>query len=133
MPFIRISLAGHCPTADRIAHLQRGTTDLMAGILGKRREVVVVAVETSPVPNWSVNGKSLASSATLAQMEAFITAGTNTGEEKAAFIRAAHALLASVLGAEATPIYVQVQEIPAGDWGYDGETQAARKRAAQSL
>lgn len=133
MPFTRISLAGNSLPADRIAHLQRGTTDLMAEILGKRREVVVVAVETSPAPNWSVNGKPLASTAALTQMEAFITAGTNTGEEKAAFIRAAHALLALVLGAEATPIYIQVLEIPAGDWGYDGETQAARKLAAQSL
>jgi 4-oxalocrotonate tautomerase len=133
MPFIRISLAGKSLPAERIAHLQNGTTDLMARILGKRREVVVVAVEANPAPNWSVNGEPLAETATLAQMEAFITAGTNTGEEKAAFIRAAHGLLASVLGAEATPIYVQVQEIPGSDWGYGGETQAARKLAAQSL
>ncbi|HZX32988.1 MAG TPA: tautomerase family protein [Rhodocyclaceae bacterium] len=133
MPFIRLSLAGTSLPTDRIAQLQDGTTDLMAEILGKRREVVVVAVETSPALNWSVNGKPLAEAAALAQMEAFITAGTNTGEEIAAFIRAAHALLVSAIGGEASPIYVQVLEIPAGDWGYDGETQAARKRAAQSL
>lgn len=133
MPFIRISLAGKRLPADRIAHLHNGTTELMTRILGKRREVVVVAVEASPAPNWSVNGKSLAKAAPLAQMEAFITAGTNTGEEKAAFIRAAHGLLASLLGTEATPIYIQIIEIPGSDWGYDGETQATRKLAAQSL
>lgn len=133
MPFIRIALAGPCPPADQIAHLQRQTTDLMARLLGKRPEVTVVTVQATPASQWSAGGEPLAASATLAQMEAFITTGTNSGDEKADFIRAAHALLLSVLGPAASPVYVMVHEIPASDWGYDGETQAARKLAAQSL
>jgi 4-oxalocrotonate tautomerase len=63
----------------------------------------------------------------LAQLEALITAGTNSAAEKAAFIRAAHDMLGTVLGPLASPVYVALRELPAGDWGYDGATQAARR------
>lgn len=127
MPFIRIVLGGPEPSIEQIAQLQRRTTDLMVVILGKRREVTVVAVEAMPAGRWSAGGQTAPGEVGSAQMEAFITAGTNTGEEKAAFVRAAHALLASALERAATPIYVLVHELPATDWGYDGETQAARR------
>ena len=133
MPFIRISLAGTPPSDEQVRQLQARTTALMAEVLGKRPEVTVVAVEAVPSANWSVGGSALGEDGVLAQMEAFITAGTNRDEEKAAFISSAYDMLAEVLGTQASPIYVVVQEIPATSWGFDGKTQAARLRASQAL
>jgi 4-oxalocrotonate tautomerase len=63
-------------------------------------------------------------------LEINITAGTNTAQQKAAFVAAAFAELQRQLGsgtglAEAS--YVIVRELPASDWGYAGQTQLARQ------
>lgn len=133
MPFIRISLAGKSPSAQQVMHLQAETTKLMAEILGKRPEVTVVVVESGAASNWSVGGESIKEDHGLGQMEAFITAGTNTEQEKADFIADAYQMLARELGPACTPIYVVIIEVDAANWGYDGQTQAARKLAAQIL
>lgn len=133
MPFIRISVAGNPPTHAQVAELQQKTTQLMAEILGKRPEVTVVAVESAAAINWAVGGKSLAKSDALAQMEAFITAGTNSVQEKADFISAAQRMICTVFDAEMSPLYVVVSEVDGADWGYDGKTQAFRKQSAASM
>jgi len=133
MPFIRISLAGTPPTQAQLHQLQAQTTKLMAEILGKRPEVTVVAVESIASPNWSVGGQAVSEVNSLAQMEAFITARTNTEAEKAEFIEAACQMLCAVLNAEMSPLYVLVIEVDAAAWGYDGRTQAARKRVTELM
>ncbi|MGV0997885.1 MAG: tautomerase family protein [Fluviibacter sp.] len=133
MPFIRISLAGAPPTQAQLHQLQAQTTKLMAEILGKRPEVTVVAVESIASPNWSVGGQAVSEVNSLAQMEAFITAGTNTEAEKSAFIEAAYQMLCSILSAELSPVYVLVIEVDHASWGYDGKTQAYRKQVSMQL
>ena len=133
MPFIRISIAGDTPSCDQVATLQVRTTQLMADILGKRPEVTVVAIESSVAVAWSVGGECLAQGRQLAQMEAFITAGTNSEQEKADFIAAAHQMICATLGAVMSPLYVIIIEVNAIDWGYDGKSQAFRKRSAHLL
>jgi 4-oxalocrotonate tautomerase len=133
MPFVRISLAGQPATPAQVAELQRHATALMAQVLGKRADLTVVAVEQQPAAHWSVGGAAPADlRPPLAQLEALITAGTNNAAEKAAFIRAAHDMLGTVLGPLASPVYVALRELPAGDWGYDGATQAARRLVANA-
>ena len=128
MPFIRISVAGNAPTHEQVADLQRKTTQLMADILGKRSEVTVVAVESIAVGNWSIGGKPLSEDRALAQMEAFITTGTNSEQEKSDFISAAYQMLCEVLNVVLSPLYVVIVEVDAINWGYDGKTQALRKQ-----
>lgn len=127
MPFVRIAFGGLAPAPATTAALQRQTTELLAGMLGKRPEVTVVAVESAPTGSWSAGGQP---AGPLAYMEAFITAGSNSAGEKAAFIAAADRLLRATLGDGASPVYVAVHELPAGDWGYDGVSQAARRATA---
>lgn len=133
MPFIRISVGGNAPTTEQVTALQRKTTQLMADILGKRPEVTVVTVESSAATNWSIDGQRLAENQVLAQMEAFITAGTNSEQEKSDFISAANQMLCTVFNATMSPLYVVIIEVNGADWGYDGKTQAVRKYAAQFL
>jgi 4-oxalocrotonate tautomerase len=128
MPFIRISIAGNSPSSDQTIQLQQQTTQLMVNILGKRPEVTVVSVESNAATNWSVGGNSLADSQTLVQMEAFITAGTNTEKQKSDFISAACQMLCEILDEAMSPLYVMIVEVDAVNWGYDGKTQAFRKQ-----
>lgn len=130
MPFVRISLAGPPLAAVQVAQLQRQATALMTDILGKRRDVTVVAVDQAEASAWSVGGHALDAAFRCAQVEAFITAGTNNEEEKRTFLMAAHAMLREMLGRADAPVYVIVQEVPASDWGFDGLSQAARRQAA---
>ena len=87
-------------------------------------------MEDLPVTRWHIGGKPVEQPTAL--LEISITQGTNTQEEKAAFIQAAFAELQRQLagdGALATASYVVVRELPASDWGYGGRTQQARKLA----
>ena len=123
MPLINITLAG--PAAPSIIeHLQQETTRLMQSILRKEVALTVVSVTQLPAGAFSANGQAIAIAASL---QAMITAGTNSAAEKADFIFAAKSLLTVAIGPSAAPVYVVLHEMPADSWGYDGQTQAARK------
>lgn len=124
MPYVRISVAAHT-NAGQVARLQRGATELMARLLGKNPELTVVSVSREEPACWSAGGEPIEGN--LAQLEAIITEGSNTFEEKAAFLAAAHTLLVQVIGELAGPLYIVVNEVPARDWGYDGLSQMARR------
>ncbi|KAB7787307.1 hypothetical protein F8B43_0743 [Methylorubrum populi] len=128
MPFIRVTTAGLETGSERITALQRGITALMAEVLGKRADLTAVLVEPAPAGGWSVGGVAVTPAAHL---EARVTLGTNSAEEKARFVAAAHDLLARTLpGPLPLATYVVVQEVPADGWGYGGVTQAQRAREA---
>lgn len=117
-------------TPARERQLAQALTTLTAHLLGKRREVTAVLVESLSAARWHVGGDEVRRPTAL--LEISITAGTNTAEEKAAFISAAFAELQRQLaegGALEEASYVVVRELPATDWGYGGQTQKARQLA----
>ena len=124
MPLINITLAGASLAPSTIQHLQQETTRLMKSILRKEAALTVVSVTQLPAGAFSANGQAVAAAAS---MQALITAGTNGAAEKADFIFAAKSLLTVAIGPSTAPIYVALHELPAENWGYDGQTQAARK------
>ncbi len=130
MPLIQIAIAGPTPAPAIVSRLQAETTALMRDILRKQAPLTVVAISQLPEGALSANGLGVSLGAFL---EATVTAGTNTDDEKAAFIAAAEAMLRDALGRLDAPVYVIVQEIPATDWGYDGRTQAARRHDAAGV
>ena len=108
-------------------------TRLTAEHLGKRAEVTAVMIEDLPAARWYVGGADV--QRPTAFLEISITQGTNTAQQKAAFIAAAFAELQEQLGAGgplAEASYVIVRELPAGDWGYGGLTQATRQADRQT-
>jgi 4-oxalocrotonate tautomerase len=127
MPFINVKLAGMTLAPEQTHRLQTEITSLMASVLRKKAELTSVLVEQVPAAGWSIGGKPLT---VAAHLDAKVTAGTNTVDEKARFVAAAHALLKAVLGPDLpTATYVVVDELPANAWGYDGLTQAHRAAA----
>ncbi len=110
--------------------LARALTDITVDTLGKRREVTAVVIEDLPDAAWFIGGAALRRP--TAWLEISISAGSNTPAQKAAFIAAAQAELQRQLapgGRLEEASYVIVRELPTGDWGYDGQTQAARQAA----
>ena len=115
---------------ERYQALASALTDLTVQLLGKRREVTAVVIDDLPAARWHIGGAPVAQPTAL--LEISITQGTNTEEEKAAFIAEAFAELQRQLagdGALAAASYVMVRELPASDWGYGGRTQQARRLA----
>ena len=130
MPTLVLKLAP-LQNPERYRLLASALTDLTVALLGKRREVTAVVIDDLPAARWHIGGAPVEKQPT-ALLEISITQGTNTQEEKAAFINAAFAELQRQLagdGALATASYVVVRELPASDWGYGGRTQQARKLA----
>lgn len=134
MPTLQLKLSPAGPAPDQaalMAALAAELTQLTATVLGKRPEVTAVMVELLPSAQWFIGGAAVAQA--TAWLEIRITAGTNTAAQKADFIAQAYALLQRHLGTLASASYVIVQELPASDWGYGGQTQAARQAARQRV
>lgn len=126
MPFARLTYRPGRP--DREQHLALALTDLIARDLAKRRDLTSVLIEATASETWSIGGKS---QKTIAHLEVFVTAGTNSVEEKKTFLESAMALLRAEWPDLHAATYVLVHELPATDWGYDGRSQAGR--AAERL
>lgn len=124
MPTLRLSTNVPLNPAQTQAVAQ-GLTAVSTEVLGKRAGVTAVLVEVLPAGRWFIGG--VAPRGPTARLEIQVTAGTNTAEEKAAFVAAAQAELARQLGPLEEASYVLVHELPAGDWGYGGRTQQARR------
>lgn len=127
MPTLQLKLSPPQP-AERLQLLARRLTDLSTRVLGKRREVTALVVEELWPGRWFIAGRNPAEATAL--LEIRVTQGTNSGEEKEAFVRAAFEELREQMGPLAEASYVIVQEVPATDWGYGGRTQAERKAKA---
>lgn len=133
MPYLDIKLSGPC-LPDNLAKLATRMTDLAVDLLHKKREVTAAVVQCVPPGHWAIGGESITEQGLPSVfVEINITAGTNTPEEKAAFVAAAHAAAEGVLGRIADASYVIVREVPADAWGFAGITQQARRLQSAPL
>ncbi|MBX3585079.1 MAG: tautomerase family protein [Ramlibacter sp.] len=131
MPTLNLRVAP-LQNPERYRALAAALTDITARTLDKRAEVTAVTIEDLPTARWTVGGRDVQRPTAL--LEISVTTGTNSAAQKAAFIAQAHAELQRQLAPGAAleeASYVIVREVPATDWGYAGETQAARQRARQ--
>ncbi|HTG08160.1 MAG TPA: tautomerase family protein [Bradyrhizobium sp.] len=127
MPFIRVTVSGPTLAPKQVVLLHTEITQLMASVLGKRADLTSVLVEQPAAADWAIGGTAVK---VAVHVEATITAGTNSPEQKARFIEKTMQLLTSVLGSELNPVtYIVVNEVPANAWGYDGRTQESRQLA----
>jgi 4-oxalocrotonate tautomerase len=128
MPFIDIKLAGPC-LPENIEKFAVRMTALVVDVLHKQREVTAAAVQCIAAHHWHVGGRAVSADGRATFCVAVdVTAGSNTPEEKAAFVAAAFAAGESILGRLDAASYVIVRELAADAWGYQGQTQAARRR-----
>jgi 4-oxalocrotonate tautomerase len=127
MPTLTLKLSP-APPDDVQRRLAQALTAVTTETLGKRAAVTALVFEPVPAERWWIGAEPPARP--TAMLEIRITAGTNTAEQKAAFIAGAQAALQHHLAPETSleeASYVVVHELPATDWGYGGRTQRSRQ------
>jgi 4-oxalocrotonate tautomerase len=126
MPFLDLKL-GHEVTPAEAAAIAGELTGLSSRLLGKKPEVTAVAVDWLPAERWFVGGRSLVDAGLRSFfLKIEITTGTNTKDQKAAFVAAVFEALERRFASLAPASYVVVQEVAADAWGYAGRTQEQR-------
>jgi 4-oxalocrotonate tautomerase len=132
MPIITIKLA---PSADVDALERKAAAlavDASTEILRKKRELTAVLVERVDPASWFAGGASLAQQGKASfWLEIKVVDGTNTKDEKAAFIARIFSGMAELLGSLHHESYVHVQEVSADAYGFGGLTQEQRYIAAK--
>jgi 4-oxalocrotonate tautomerase len=128
MPYLNVRLGGEPLDEESKRALLLRLTDLMETVMGKDRQVTVVSIDESPGRRWAAGGRALAAAARMAQVDVRITRGTNDADDKQRLIGHITAALMEIAGDSVGPIYVVIDEVPADAWGYDGLSQAERKR-----
>jgi 4-oxalocrotonate tautomerase len=127
MPMISVHVAA-TPSAQLSERLASTLTDLTASILHKDPAVTSVAITYVDPHQWFVAGER---GAPTYFVEGRFTEGTNTKDEKAAYIAQVHAALDTLLGGVRPASYVQVAEVRADAYGYAGQTAERRYVAAR--
>lgn len=128
MPFIEVRIATDQVTDNVVKEVSTGITEIMSGILNKKRELVAVTVTSVDPRQWVIASQTLNNSRlTTAFVSARITAGTNTEQQKAEALRQIHRLLNNAIGPLNEASYIVLNELPADDWGYDGKSQKSRQ------
>ena len=125
MPFARLTLLAPLG-GNEASQLSAKVSDLVAEVLKKKHHLTSVLVEHVERGSWTVGGKPQTAAA---QLEVYVTSGTNTEQEKRDFVRRAAELLKQCVADLDPATYVVVHELPGADWGYDGATQADRAAA----
>ena len=59
MPFVNIKITREGATAAQKAELIKGTTDLLATVLGKNPATTVVVIDEVETDNWGIGGESV--------------------------------------------------------------------------
>jgi 4-oxalocrotonate tautomerase len=127
MPMITLQYA----TLRRRADLAKETAEvarrLSSEILHKDPDVTAVVVEEVDPSKWFVAGKSLSEHGQASfWLDIRIVDGTNTREEKAAFVAAAFAKMNELIGPLHPESYVHVDDVRGDAYGYGGVTQNER-------
>jgi 4-oxalocrotonate tautomerase len=132
MPLITVTVSTpHLKLLPRAA-IAAEISRLSAAILHKDPKVTAVIVSRVSPDDWFVAGESL-SEAWLASfwLDIHVTEGTNTKDEKAAFVAAAFESMEKLLGPLHAESYVHVHEVRGDAYGYGGLTQERRYIARQ--
>ena len=124
MPLVIATLRAE-PSPDLTRQVAIALTDATVGALGKERERTTVIVQYVPAAQWQRGGVPATGGFFV---QARVT-GVHGWAQKSRFVREVNDRLAALLRA---PGYVAVSETPADDWGYAGETQAARYAEASA-
>ena len=128
-----INLQISSPDAEKLAEeAAQLAASLTARILRKPPEVTHVAVHIVPPERWFVGGRSLAAWGKAGFfLEVRISDGTNTKDEKAAYLATVFKRMGELLGPLHEESYAHVDEVKGDAYGFGGLTQERRYIAGQ--
>lgn len=126
MPILNVKLSG-APDPALAAEVAATLSDLTARILRKDPALTAVAVSFVPAEQWFVGGAALSRRGRSSfSLDILVVDGTNTKDEKAAYLEAVFAAMGKLLADLDAESYVLVREVKADAYGYGGRTQESR-------
>jgi 4-oxalocrotonate tautomerase len=127
MPIIQIKFSTTSTDQHLPKRIAAEASRLTATILRKKPELTAVVVEDVPAARWFVGGPSLEEQQKASFfLDIKVVDGTNTKDEKAAYVAAIFEAMAALLGELHPESYVYVHDVRAEAYGFGGLTQEHR-------
>jgi len=127
MPLITVTYSTVRNSPSLKAEIASAVSDLTATILRKDPKVTAIIVKSVDAADWFAGGKSLAEQSLASfWLDVHVSEGTNTKDEKAAFIAATFEVMGKILGPLHEESYVHVHDVRDDAYGYGGLTQGQR-------
>jgi 4-oxalocrotonate tautomerase len=133
MPLITVTYSSSRQVPTLKADIAAAVTEPTASILHKDPKVTAIIVKSVDAADWFAGGQSLAEQ-NLASfwLDIHVTEGTNTKDEKAAYIAAVFKRMGELLGPLHNESYLHVDEVRGDAYGFGGLTQERRYIARQA-
>ncbi|HMG55781.1 MAG TPA: hypothetical protein VK601_19915 [Kofleriaceae bacterium] len=126
MPILNLKISAH-PSPELVTAASELLLELTTRILHKKREVTSIAIDFVPPEHWVVGGRTLAAQGKRSfYLDVKVVDGTNTKDEKAAYVAAVFEAFAKLLGDLHDESYLHVHDVRADAYGYGGRTQEFR-------
>jgi 4-oxalocrotonate tautomerase len=127
MPLITVTYSSSRLMPSLKADIAASVSELTAKILHKDPKVTAIVVRSVEAADWFAGGKSLAEQKLASYwLDIHVTEGTNTKDEKAAYLAAMFARMSELLGPLHNESYLHVDEVRADAYGFAGLTQERR-------
>jgi len=127
MPLITVSYTSSRQSPSLKADIASAVSELTAKILRKDPEVTAIIVKSVDASDWFAGGQSLAEQKLASYwIDIHVTEGTNTKDEKAAYLAAMFERMAEILGPLHPETYLHVDEVKGDAYGFGGLTQERR-------
>jgi 4-oxalocrotonate tautomerase len=131
MPILNVKISA-APSRELVTAVSEILLDLTARILKKKRELMAIAIDFVPPEHWVVGGSTLAEQRKRSvYLDIKIVDGSNTKDEKAAYVAAVFDAFSRLLGDLHDESYIHVHDVRADAYGYGGQTQERRYIAAK--
>lgn len=131
MPILNLKISA-ASSPELVAAASEILLDLTTRILRKQRELSAIAIDFVPPEHWVVGGRTLADQGKRSiYLDIKIVDGTNTKDEKAAYVAAVFEAFGRLLGDLHDESYIYVHDVRADAYGYGGRTQEHRYIAAK--
>ncbi|MFO1108317.1 MAG: 4-oxalocrotonate tautomerase family protein [Bradyrhizobium sp.] len=127
MPLISVTYSAQRETPSLKAAIAATITELTAKILHKDPKVTAVIVKSVDAADWFAGGKSLAEQKLASYwIDTHVSEGTNTKDEKAAYLASVFVRMEELLGPLHEETYLHVDEVRGDAYGFGGLSQERR-------
>jgi 4-oxalocrotonate tautomerase len=127
MPLITVIYSSSRQGPSLKADIAAAVAGLTAKILHKDPQVTAIIVKSVDAADWFAGGKSLAEQKLASfWLDVHVVEGTNTKDEKAAYLAAVFSRMGELLGPLHNESYLHVDEVRGDAYGFGGLTQERR-------